>query len=480
MFDYAEREKLAMIEFKSIIINYIAPLFDVRGTLKCKKGPCNNKELISIHDNANGRIVRFYPCVASEAFTTPFYCEIGTYSTNAIINSAKQILSELLKVAEFNCSNGMIRKRNRYGSGSSRQATYKQRTFGIAFELGMCFALTPNYEDACALHAIVVKMIAWASRTYEGKNVPFGIAIDFDLTLSSKNADYLHFLENDSSAVFTDGVFSGIMLDRKGKIKSFLTRNTPAPEIDADCQIFVPYQFADFAKHCIKNIVGIVVLTNGEIILIKNRAVVFAKRGSKWVRFDWSRVKNGLKPYFEQSNTIDKFELDRRIKVIYSTLLDVSFAHSGGCLALVLPNPSEELDNIIRERFDLATRGKAPKGISLESKERINILNHLLKTQSHKVPSFFDIEQPLRCEILSLDGATVVSLDGSFYCAGSIVSVRSGSSGGGRTAAAKKLAELGVGIKISEDGYIEAYGIPLNNELYTKKNARIIPLFKIK
>lgn len=40
--------------------------------------------------------------------------------------------------------------------------------------------------------------------------------------------------------------------------------------------------------------------------------------------------------------------------------------------------------------------------------------------------NFFEIEAPLRKEILSLDGATVVSPDGSFYCAGSIVSVPAG------------------------------------------------------
>ena len=75
-----------------------------------------------------------------------------------------------------------------------------------------------------------------------------------------------------------------------------------------------------------------------------------------------------------------------------------------------------------------------------------------------------------------------MSLNGSFYCAGSIGAVPGGSSAGGRTAAAKQLAIFGVGIKISEDGYIEAYGIPVNNygALNTLATSRIVPLFKFK
>ena len=171
----------------------------------------------------------------------------------------------------------------------------------------------------------------------------------------------------------------------------------------------------------------------------------------------------------------DNIAINRNIKALYCTLLDVSFAHTGGCLALVVND--NNIDKVIKDRFDLSIVGKYPEGMTKENKEKIEILRYLLESKNHTVRSFFDIEQQLRCELLSLDGATVLSLDGSFYCAGSIVSVPGGSSGGGRTAAAKRLAEFGVGIKISEDGYIEAYAMPVNKQ---KTTQRIIPLFKIK
>lgn len=124
--------------------------------------------------------------------------------------------------------------------------------------------------------------------------------------------------------------------------------------------------------------------------------------------------------------------------------------------------------------------GQLPSGISKENKEKIEVLKYLLIGKNNSIRSFFDIDKELRKEILSLDGATVVSLDGSFYCAGSIVSVPGGSSGGGRTAAAKRLAELGVGIKISEDGYIEAYGRSIDFDNDKKERARYEQLFNFK
>ena len=264
------------------------------------------------------------------------------------------------------------------------------------------------------------------------------------------------------------------------QLLSFLTRSTPVPENFKNQDMFVPFQFVDIARHCTKEAIGIIVLTNGEIMLIKNRAVCFAKRGSKWVSFDWERVYINLRPYFLLGADKNEENIRSKIKDIYCTLLDVSFSHVGGCLAIVIPGiETEEISKIIKDRFDLSITGNLPKGVSEESKEKIEVLKYLL-VDNDSIRSFFDVEQPLRKEILSLDGATVVSLDGSFYCAGSIVAVPGGSSSGGRAAAAKRLAQLGVGIKVSEDGYIEAFGLAIETEADKEWSPRTIPLFKVK
>lgn len=349
----------------------------------------------------------------------------------------------------------------------------------MAFELGICEWLTSREEDAVVLHTVITHIINWSCRTYEGKKVPFGIVINFNENDENNNADYLKFLNNDSSAVFTDGIFSGILLDKNGHVLSFLTRNTCANTAKkSKKKMFIPYQFEDIAKNCTGSSVGVIAMKNGEIILIKNKEIVFAKRGNKWINFNWNRVYNSLRPYFQKNILLTEADIYEKIQELYCTMLDVSFAHSGGCIAIIIPEKenSNDVGKIIKERIDLCCKGEWPSDISAESKEKIVIMSYLLSYQPSQMQSFFKIERVLRKEIIGLDGATVISLNGSFYCAGSIVSVSSdNSNGGGRSAAAKKLSLLGVGIKISEDGYIEAYGLNLNDG-----SSRYVRLFDFK
>ena len=481
----------AQKEFYEVIESFILPLCDTRGKLKLKDKPSKTNSLVSFDCDEDGKaLLRFFPCISSKDYDAPFYLEIGTYSSKSIAKRMNAILREIVKVLEYNCYGGKIQKQRSYGKSNAKTPSYKSKTLQLAFELGMCSWIVPN-KGALVLHSILCRMEEWSAKTYEGKRVPFGFVIDFNAKADDSSASYLHFLDKNCSAVFTDGVFSGIRLDRDGKLLSFLTRNTPilSAELVAGMEAFVPHQFSDIAQHCFGNAIGVILQTNGEIILVKDRAICFAKRGGKWVSFEWDRVYTRLRPYFladQNSNLKDK-DIEERIKVIYKTLLDVSFSHIGGCLAIVLPNVnSTEISKVIKDRFDLEVAGKLPEGVSKESKEKIKVLRYLLSDGNSRIHSFFEIDAPLRKEIMSLDGATVVSPDGLFYCAGSIVAVPGGSSGGGRTAAAKKLAQLGVGIKISEDGDIEAYGlsqIAQSNHspvlVAPCTSGRIVPIFKL-
>lgn len=472
----------AQVEFHSVINTFILPLCDSRGNLKLVKKPSMNTALVSYVENGkNSPCLYFFPCISRNGHTTPFCYKVKTYSPKSIVKRLNVILRELLKVTEYNCFDGKIRKQRDYGNGKRRYTSYKNKTLQLAFELGMCSWLAPH-DGAFTLHAMLCRMEEWASKTYEGSSVPFGFVVDFDAKANKDAASYLSFLQNDCSAVFTDGVFSGIRLDQKGRVLSFITRNTPIKNHQPENEMFVPYQFSDIAQHCSGNAIGVIVLTNGEILLVKKRAICFAKRGTKWVSFDWDRIRSQLLPYFLTTENADMIDIERKIKIIYNTILDVSFSHVGGCLSIIVPDIDDnEISKVIKERFDLSVAGKLPDGVSSESKEKIKVLSYLLVDNNFNIRSFFELDAPLRKEILSLDGATVVSLDGSFYCAGSIVAVPSGSTGGGRTAAAKKLAHLGVGIKISEDGYVEAYGLPSSKtSVKSEKKERMDLLFGIR
>lgn len=484
--NYNNRIEIAKKEFEGIVKKYMLPLFDVAGEVKTNIGLFKSKELIEIEKNENNEksTITFYPYVSKTKCTIPFSCSIESYSSVALKKRATTILNELLLVTEYNYKDFSIRRY--YGRQKPKSISYKNVALNLAFELGICKWLTENNEEnAAILHEVICKMIDWSSRTYEGKNVPFGIAIDFSQESTEESANYLHFLENDSSAVFTDGIFSGILLDKKARVLSFLTRNSKCESTDRE--IFVPLQFTDIAKHCCKKTIGVIVQTNGEIIIVKDQKICFAKRGGKWIVFDWERVYWNLRPYFEYGEKDrDSDKTITKIKKLYCTLLDVSFAHTGGCISIVIPQREAFIDSVISERIDLFSKGELKTDISIESKEKIEILTYLLNYSEEKakflLSSFFDIEKILCKEIISLDGATVISVNGNFYCAGSIISVDAGSSGGGRTAASKRLAQLGVGIKISEDGYIEAYGIDLNNEeeISEKSKIKTKQLFRFK
>lgn len=484
-------KEIALTEFYNIVKTFMLPLFDTRGSLKKVTTTVSNahanSDLIALKEENDSSVLYFYPFCGTNESPVPFYCRVGTLSSNSLRKFAVVIFRELLKVSEFDYHEPYLRKAH-YGKNATFSPSYKRRSLDLAYEVGMCYSLArTNPQHAKILLEVISRMVEWSSRTYEGKNVPFGIVIDFAIPSTNRSVDYLHFLENDCSAVFTDGVFTGILLNKDGKIHSFLTRETEVNKDLSEQTIFAPFQYADIAKFCVGSAIGIIALTNGEILIIKDRAVCFAKRGRKWVYFDWNLVYTKLRPYFLsdiQAGNPDasvEYCIRENIKEIYCTLLDVSFSHSGGCLAIVLPSCHDKITDVVTERIDLYASGENIKGMSKVSEEKARVLTYLLSYPENKLRSFFSVEKQLRREILSLDGATVLSPDGSFYCAGSIVAVPSGSSGGGRTAAAKKLAQFGVGIKISEDGYIEAWGVPLNdNASGATTSPRINRLFLLK
>lgn len=70
---------------------------------------------------------------------------------------------------------------------------------------------------------------------------------------------------------------------------------------------------------------------------------------------------------------------------------------------------------------------------------------------------FLEIDRKLRAELIAMDGACILDLSGNVCAVGAIIQNDSGSSGGGRSAAAKKLSNFGIAIKISSDGYIELF-----------------------
>lgn len=163
---------------------------------------------------------------------------------------------------------------------------------------------------------------------------------------------------------------------------------------------------------------------------------------------------------------------EKLIKQIYASVLDVSFAHTGGIIAVV-PNFSNlttttaqeptlnKCDDLldpqdpvlIAKRMQIDASQKIPDS---EIKKRMLKRKALLSLVAGR--EFSRIDRKLRAELISMDGACILSPDGCVCSAGAIIRNDSGSSGGGRSAAAKKLSSNGgMAVKVSTDGYIELF-----------------------
>ena len=71
---------------------------------------------------------------------------------------------------------------------------------------------------------------------------------------------------------------------------------------------------------------------------------------------------------------------------------------------------------------------------------------------------FPEIDRKLRADLSGLDGAIILNTEGKIIACGAIIANNAGSSGGGRGSAARTLSKYGgFAIKISTDGYIEAF-----------------------
>ena len=445
-------------DFESILKDYIVPLFDVEHKLESIKIPKANNGYVSYNscDEGENYTYSFYPVQSN----SDFHFDLQTNSSHTLKKPVEKILEELMSANKSLVRNDKSNETNKI---------YNKRILDTAFELGMCKWLASD-EGSTILFSLLSRLKMWAGRTYEGKRVPFGIVIDFNQEVdASDTQDYLNFLDSKNSALFTDGVFSGVLLDKRGNLVSYITHDSCDDIVDK--KVFVPYPHEGISKYCDKR-VGLIALGNGEILLLKKHAVNFAWRDNKWVFFDWKRISERITPYFGLAKQLSKETVSDYVREAYCTLLDVSFSHSGGCFCIIAPCISDTtINSVIKERID---SDEYFKKINDVNQEKLNVVRRLIGDKQ----SFFEFKRPLRKEILAMDGATAVFPDGKLCCAGSIVLIEGTSTDGARLAAAKNLAKLGVGIKISEDGAIEAYGLDLSSG-NPNSDQKTIKLFKI-
>lgn len=455
------KEKAAC-EFKNIIDNYILPMFsNVKSVMtefeidRQRVG----KSLIEIDSDLNK--LKFYSARQDPAFCIEVSMS-KTFHLPARRKVAEDILQEILFISPYrqNFQQTKKRKIKNILKIDPRAEYYKNINYDAAIELGIC-----QYLGGFSIYRLISKLEKWALRTYEGKKVPFCFLVDVSGKIESDNkskVNFTDFLENKHSAVFTDGMTSCIILDKEGNIIDYTSfsklnaTNKFQPEGKRNIQIqkipYAPYRFSDICNAAAGRI-GIVLQTNGDILIFKHQELFCARISGSWKVLNLPRIVEDLCEFLKQQSVLEQdMQLEKRSKEILLSLLDVSFAHTGGCLAVVSDNKKVK-DMYKNDSFSMDENKRSSSQQKIAGNDKIKIIQKFIKYNNEGV-KFEETDRKLRQEILALDGATIINLNGAFRAAGAIVKVAGGSNEGGRLAAAKALSKYGLAIKISADGNI--------------------------
>ncbi len=279
---------------------------------------------------------------------------------------------------------------------------------------------------------IVVSVIdgleSWSSQTYEGQRITSAIGIEPKIESSKKFVTVRMFFDRAYSAVLTNGIDTVITFGNNGRLLQHLSLDSSAANSCA------PFRYAAIANWAIDGRRAFALSRGGEILVFENGRLVFAKRSGVWHHLVHEPVITQMA--LPQNPAIRQ--------AVYESCLDVSFARTGGCIAVVGSSHRTDVlrNGAIHER-DMLTQ---------TSHRKPRLLNTIVAGRP-----FQDLDRRLRQELLAMDGATVIDHRGQILAAGAIANVPSGSAGGGRLAAAIELGKYGLGIKISQEGPIRGY-----------------------
>lgn len=282
--------------------------------------------------------------------------------------------------------------------------------------------------DLCG-RIILEDIIQWfeslASQTYEGKQIVAAFGITEKGSYSSVDIPSLS--REDFSKVLSNGFDTMYLCGNNGKVFNLRRLAVKYPKSHAPVRMGAIANWAKGKK------VAVVLNRNGEILVFKNKMLKFAKRLGSW-------------KYYPHESALKQFGPGIRTEIkeaVYQSCIDASFARTGGCIALLTRDGERELR---REKIVSASDMISTKKIT-----RTKLLDKIAKKP------FQGIDRLIRQELLSMDGAVVLSNKGGIITAGAIIKVPSGSTGGGRRAAAINLSKWGIGIKISSDGPIVGF-----------------------
>jgi len=344
----------------------------------------------------------------------------------------------------------------------------------------ICKVIAAKGRDT--LDSLLTLISSWALRTYEGNRATFGFVVSNKTAPKNINPNMHieHILRKDFIALLSDGKNTGIELSADGYLVGYQTFSNAKKE-----DLLAPFEYLKLASQCTGTKVGVCLNEQGDVLLFKDKQLLFAKRNGAWVCFSHEEIIGKL-----ADRTGEVEELRR---AIYLSALDTSFARNGGCILHV--NNSERFsvlkhidaaDLLFKDCYDYKMQQIIDQSFfKLPGEEEENSFDAFEKFLTEEKCSkaanlikiiagkkFQELDRKLRQELIAIDGATIVDYEGNILAVGAIVKIEAGSSGGGRLAAAKTLSNYGVAMKISNDGTIEGFRMD-------RSKLRVKPLFVI-
>lgn len=346
---------------------------------------------------------------------------------------------------------------------------YKQGIEEMIIEKAIFKSLTNSSSNTLGI--LLKELEYWGMRTYEGRRMSLGFIVTRK-KLGTKTNNNLHiskFLEKDFSALLTDGKTSFMEVSADGYILNYICSSKPV-----DYEMYAPYNQLQFAAQATGTKIGISLTQEGDLLIFKDKSLLFAKRSGNWICYSHEEIVNKL------SERSCEFEDVR--KAIYLSALDTSFNRAGGCIVHVNNNDSvnvlkhiDEADILDETSFNHMQQIKKDQSFFsyFENEEEDPILYENFLTENKCVKSatirqllhgrkFQELSRKFRQDLIAMDGATVIGYDGTLIAVGAIIKIEAGSSGGGRLAAARTLSNYGVAIKISNDGSMQGFKMDRN------------------
>jgi len=294
-----------------------------------------------------------------------------------------------------------------------------------------------DLRDEAIILSAIDQLARWGGRLYEG--APISSALGLAPEPQTHDISLSQLADEDFLAVLSNGYDTLLKFDYDGRFIEQLSL-----EVGDRLPSYCPMRQAAVAEWTTVNRqVALTLNRLGEILVFRQGQLIFARRSSRWHFLTHA-------PVITQMN----IPRDRDLRLaIYETCLDASFARTGACIGVISHENRDawtkrvSVDDQLRQRTSLKTRA----------------LSRLVHGRR-----FTGIDRKVRQELAAIDGATIVSHDGFILAIGAILQIPGGSTGGGRLAAAKALGELGLGVKVSQDGSISGF-----------RGRRVEPVFRV-